>query len=328
MNVVCGDIGGTKSLCAVVDDGGKVVLERRYDSPAHPRFDDIVGAFLDEARDRLAGDPVRACFAIAGPVRDNRCKATNLPWEIDGDALARAVGMERVRLVNDFHAQAVAAVELPESDFEVLHEGERDPRGPVAVLGAGTGLGEAFLVRVDEGYQVLSSEGGHVDFAPTSERQIELYRYLRTRLGGRVSYERVLSGRGLVSAYEFLRDTGAGSEAPEVAAEMAAAEHPAAVVSRLALAGDDALASQALDLFCEVYGAQAGNLALTLLATGGVVVCGGIAPRILPRLRAGIFQRAYVDRGRLSPIVKAIAVRVIVNTRSGLLGAAALARRP
>ncbi|MBI4954989.1 MAG: glucokinase [Myxococcales bacterium] len=328
MNVLCGDIGGTKALCAVVDDAGAVLVEHRYDSRAYPRFDDIVRAFLAEASGALAASPQpSACFAIAGPVAENRCKATNLPWEIDGAALAAATGLGRTTLVNDFHAQAMAVLVLPPGDFATLHPGVADPDGPIAVLGAGTGLGEAFLSKVGGSYQVLASEGGHTDFAPTTERQIGLLRHLRRTLGKRVSYERVLSGRGIVSVYEFLRDSGHAPEVEAVRTEMHDAPHPAAVVTRRGLARDDALCEAALELFCEVYGQEAGNLALQILATGGVYVCGGIAPQILPALAAGGFARAYCDKGRLSPIVAAIPVRVVTNARSGLLGAAALARR-
>jgi glucokinase len=321
MNVMCGDVGGTKSLLAVAS-GTEILFEKRYDSTAHARFDDIVKAFLAEC----GHTPARACFAIAGPVKDNYCRATNLPWEIDGNALGRENGLERCLLVNDFHAQAVAVLELPASDLVEIHAGQSGD-GPIAVLGAGTGLGQAFLHQVGGRYQVLASEGGHCDFAPTNDLQVDLYRWLRHKHGGRVSYERILAGRGLHSCYEFLRDRDPGNENRAVRDVMAAAEHPAAVVTQYGLDGGDALCSQALDIFCEVYGQEAGNLALKILATGGVYVCGGIAPRILPRLRAGGFERGYLDKGRLGPVVRAIPVRVVTNARSGLIGAAALARR-
>jgi glucokinase len=320
MKVVCGDIGGTKSLLAVAS-GSVILFEKRYVSGDHPRFDDIVKDFLVEA----AVQPERACFAIAGPVKDNVCRATNLPWEVDGDALAREAGIGQCVLVNDFHAQAMAVLELPSDDLCEIHGGRSDD-GPIAVLGAGTGLGEAFLFQVGRRYEILASEGGHADFAPTNELQVELYRWLRKTIGKRISYERVLSGKGLHNCYQFLRDRDPAAESPAVRDAMAAAEHPAAIVTENGLDGRDALCSGALDLFCEVYGQEAGNLALKLLTTGGVYVCGGIAPRILPRLKAGIFERAYLDKGRLSHVLEAIPVRVVTNPRSGLVGAAALAR--
>jgi len=209
--------------------------------------------------------PTRACFAVAGPVVNDQCKATNLPWVIDARALEAAAGIARVRLVNDFHAQALAVLELPPSDLRTIHAGASVGGGPVAILGAGTGLGEAFLVNAGDRYEVVPSEGGHVDFAPTSERQIDLLRYLRATLGGRVSYERVLSGSGLARLYEFLKSRGFARELPEVRAAMER-EDPAAVVSRFGLGGQDPMCAFALDLFCEIYGQEAGNLALKVLA--------------------------------------------------------------
>jgi glucokinase len=354
MNVLTGDVGGTKCILALCNERGRPMLDRRYESNEFREFHLVVRAFLSE----LKADPgfapsqlpERACFAVAGPVVDDRCKATNLPWVIDARVLERELGLAKVRLVNDFYAQALAILELTPEDFEEIHPGNTVGGGPVAVLGAGTGLGEAFLISAHDRYEVVSSEGGHTDFAPTNDRQIELLRYLREQLGGRVSYERILSGPGLVNVYRFLRDRGYGLE-QEVVREAMAVEDPAAVITRFAgggppaapLAGAagsaaggaaaaagaprDGLCDTALELFCEVYGQEAGNLGLKVLATGGVYVCGGIAPRILHRLRDGTFQRAYCDKGRLRAIPTSIPVRVITNTKSGLIGASVAASR-
>ena len=322
MNVLVGDVGGTKCLLAICDARGGVVAEKRFESKAFAEFHLLAQAFLSGAGD----PPERACFAVAGPVVDDRCRATNLPWVIDARVLEAQLGIPRVKLVNDFFAQALAVLELPPEDIVVIHPGRSIGHGPVAIAGAGTGLGEAFLFHDGDRYEVISSEGGHVDFAPTSERQIELLRYLRDRVGGRISYERILSGLGLFNIYSFLRDRGYGRERPAVREAM---EHqdPAAVITRFGLNGDDGLCDTTIDLFAEVYGQEAGNLALKILATGGVYLCGGVTQHVLPRLKDGTFQRAYVDKGRLSPVVRGIPVRVVTNPRSGLLGAAVAATR-
>jgi glucokinase len=326
MRVLVGDVGGTKCLLALCDPRGRVFFEKRFESKAFPEFHLLAQAFLREVEER----PDRACFAVAGPVVDDRCRATNLPWVIDARTLESQLGVPRVKLVNDFYAQALAVLELPPEDIVQLHPGTTVGGGPVAILGAGTGLGEAFLFHTGARYEVISSEGGHVDFAPTNERQIELLRWLREKVGGRVSYERVLSGNGLVHIYSFLRDRGHGRERPEVRAAMEQ-EDPAAVITRLGLPKpgnlQDELCDAAVDVFCEVYGQEAGNLALKILATGGVYLVGGVTKHVLPRLLDGPFQRAYVDKGRLSPVVKGIPVRVVTNPRSGLVGAAVAATR-
>ena len=324
MNVLVGDVGGTKCLLAICDDRGRILLDRRYPSRDYAELHQVVAAFVREAGET----PTRACFAVAGPVVNDQCKATNLPWVIDARALEAAAGIARVRLVNDFHAQALAVLELPPAELCTIHGGASVGGGPVAILGAGTGLGEAFLVNAGDRYEVVPSEGGHVDFAPTSERQIDLLRYLRATLGGRVSYERILSGSGLARLYEFLKSRGFARELPEVRAAMER-EDPAAVVSRFGLGGQDPMCAFALDLFCEIYGQEAGNLALKVLAAGGVYVCGGIAPHIIDRLAQpdGPFERGYLDKGRMSPLVAAIPVRVVMNPKSGLVGAAVAATR-
>jgi glucokinase len=320
VKVLCGDVGGTKCLLGVSGGEGRVLEASHYASRDFPDFAGVVRAFLASAQ----AAPQTACFAVAGPVEQDLCRATNLPWLIDARVLEAELGLAHVRLCNDFYAQALAVLALPPSDLIEIHPGRKIPDGPIAVLGAGTGLGEAFLVSANGRYEVVPSEGGHVDFAPTNDRQIDLLRYLQEKLGGRVSYERLLSGAGLVQIYAFLR--GPGQE-PLAIREAMQREDPAAVVSRLGLTHEDPVCDAALDLFCEIYGQEAGNLALKVLATGGVYLCGGIAPRILPRLQAGPFQRAFSDKGRMSPLVDAIPVRVVVHPHSGLVGAAALATR-
>ncbi len=322
MKVLCGDIGGTKVLLAMRDPDGRMGAVRRYESKKFPTFDAVLREYMKDAAEK----PAAAVFAVAGPVIDDVCKATQLPWILDGRELERSLSIGKVRLINDFTAQALAVLGFAASDLAQLCPGERVANGPIAVLGAGTGLGQAFLVHTGTRYEVIPSEGGHTDFAPTSERQIDLLRYLQTKLGGRVSYERVLSGAGLVAIYSYLRDRKYGPDKAEVRDAMQK-EDPAAVVSRMALAGTCDVCVTALDIFAEIYGQEAGNLALKVLATGGVYVCGGIAAKILGKLEDGTFQRAYRDKGRLTRVVETIPVHVVKVAESGLIGAGVFATR-
>ncbi len=322
MTLLAGDIGGTKTVLALVE-GGAVRRREVFPSAEHPDLSSLVGLFLGADKGSIS----RACFGVAGPVLDDVCQATNLPWRIEARALERDLGLQRVALVNDFHALSIGITELPPKDLAVLHEAPSDPRGPWVVLGAGTGLGEAVIVRGPSGYEVLSSEGGHTDFGPRTDLEIELLRFLKQR-HGRVSYERIVSGPGLVNLYEFFRAREPGKASAAVEAQLAAdPAGRAACISAHALAGDDELCQRALDLFVTVYGSEAGNLALKVLARGGVFVAGGIAPKILPRLLDGAFERAYLDKGRLSSVLERTPVRVVKNADAGLLGAAAIAAR-
>jgi glucokinase len=298
--VLAGDIGGTNTRLALFDGGAdEPLFERVYPSAAYTGLDLIAEKFLAEARAESTGGgsgsgapfafvpPEQACFGIAGPVEGNVCRATNLPWVVDGRVLMQRLGIPKVRLVNDFFAAALGSIRVPASALAVLGGGgPRDPRGPVAVLGAGTGLGQAFLLwsPASQRYEVVPSEGGHADFAPRTPLESSLLRYLAAKYG-RVSYERVLSGQGLVDLYAFLNEEPALRLGGKAETRLAMArEDPAAVVSRHALDGSDPVCQAALAIFCGVLGALAGNLALTVLATGGVFVAGGIAPRILPFL--------------------------------------------
>jgi glucokinase len=329
--VLAGDIGGTNTRLALFNSTRKDILfERTYASATSSGLDAISETFLIEARGALPGRssrPQRACFGIAGPVEGNVCRATNLPWVVDGRVLSQRLGIPRVRLVNDFHAAALGSIAVPSSDLVALGGDPRDPKGPVAVLGAGTGLGQAFLLwsEAESGYEVVSSEGGHVDFAPRTPLEGELLRYLTGKYG-RVSYERVLSGHGLVDVYAFLNEEEAfrALGRADTAAAMAAGD-PAAAISQRALNGADPVCAAALTVFCGVLGAFAGNLALTVLATGGVFVAGGIAPRVLPFLQGKVFRDAFERKGRLQPLVRRIPAFVVKYPRPGLLGAATIA---
>ena len=339
MIVLAGDIGGTNSRLALYDvepDGPpKQLFERTTPSAAHASLDDIADDFLSAASTALEGRVGRgkgvdaACLAIAGPIENNICRATNLPWVVDGRSLASRLGVEKLRLMNDFHAaaQGITAVDsrwlVPVGGSPPLR------RGPIAFLGAGTGLGEAFLLwsTGDNAYQVVPSEGGHMDFAPRTPLEMGLLQYLITKYG-RVSCERVLSGRGLVDVFSFLSQEPACRALlrPETAAAMAIpGQDPAAVISERGLSGADPICEMALALFCSVLGAVAGNLALAILATGGVFVAGGIAPRILPYVQNGVFREAFERKGRLHTVMERLPAFVVTHPHIGLVGAAAAA---
>ncbi|MFP2928021.1 glucokinase [Pyxidicoccus sp. 3LG] len=322
MLVLAGDVGGTKTALALVQ--GETIIERRvFPSAAFPSLEALVSEFLGRRSKAIS----RACFGIAGPVTEDSCRTTNLRWVVEARSLEHILGVPRVTLVNDFHALAIGITVLPASDFAVLNDAPSDPSGPWVLLGAGTGLGEAVVVRKGNGYGVIASEGGHTDFAPRDELEIDLLRYLLKR-HERVSYERILCGRGLVTLYEFVRGRAPEAESPAVREELAAASGDAApIISRHGLAGDDPLCTQALSMFVSIYGAEAGNLALKVVARGGVFVAGGIAPKILPRLLEGSFRASFVAKGRLSPLLEATPVKVVLNADAGLLGAASLAAR-
>jgi glucokinase len=327
MRVLAGDIGGTSARLAVAEVEGRscrMLDEACYASRDHASFASVLESFLIRGRER----PQAACFAVAGPVQDRggaqSVRVTNLPWQIESDAIASEFDLARVRLINDFQAVGYGIEALAPQDLVTLQAGEPKPGGPRAVLGAGTGLGQTVCVWHADHYEALPTEGGHAGFAPADDLQDDLLRYLRGR-HGRVSCERVLSGPGLVQLYEFLKERGAAPESPDVVQAMQDGD-PAAAISIAAQRGDR-LASQALDLFVSVYGAHAGDLALTVLATGGVYVAGGIAPKIVASLKGGAFLRAFNDKGRMSALTQAMPVHVVMNESVGLLGAALVASR-
>jgi glucokinase len=341
MIVLAGDIGGTNSRLALYEASPTIatppLFERTYPSASHGSLDDIAEAFLAAASAALDGRVGRgkgvsaACLAIAGPVENNICRATNLPWVVDGRSLATRLGVARVRLINDFRAAALGVTAVGSESLAPLGGPAPTPRGPIAVLGAGTGLGEAFLLwSASEGrYQVVASEGGHVDFAPRTPLEVGLLEFLANRYG-RVSCERVLSGAGLGDVFSFLSQEP-GCRAlirPDTIAALAQpspTRDPAAVISERGLSGADPICEMALAVFSSVLGAVAGNLALTFLATGGVFVVGGIAPRVLPVLRKGEFREAFERKGRLHILLERIPAFVVTHPHVGLLGAASAA---
>jgi glucokinase len=316
--ILAGDVGGTKTTLALFDDG-RLVREATVASRDFGSLEAAIAGFLQAG----ARPPIAAlAIGIAGPVVDGRCTTTNLPWQVDERELGASFRVARARLINDLEAAAHGMFALAEDELVTLQPGAAR-RGTVAVIAAGTGLGEALVV--DEGGRqtVIASEGGHADFGPRGDLEDELLRFLRKEFG-RVSYERVVSGPGLHNLYRFLRETGFAPESGAVAAALHR-EDPGAVITQHGLAGTDALCGKALTMFVSIYGAEAGNLALKVLALGGVILGGGIAPRILPMLREPGFIAAFRDKGRLTPLMETISVRVAVNPRAPLLGAARVA---
>jgi glucokinase len=318
--ILAGDIGGTKTHLALFSlEGGKLKseLKKTFPSKQYRGLEPVVEAFL-------AGQQVaisRACFGIAGPVVGGHVKTPNLPWVVDATTIAQLLKLDSVALLNDLEAAAYGIFTLEPHELFTLNEGASGRGGNKVLIAAGTGLGEATLYYDGRDHHPSASEGGHGDFAPTDETEIDLLRYLIKKFG-HVSYERVVSGPGIANIYGFLRDSGRLAEPDWLKEKISAAEDASIVISQEGLAGNSAICVQALDLFVSVYGAEAGNLALRGKATGGVYIGGGIAPKILPKLKDGTFMRAFLDKGRYRELLSAMPVRVILNDHAALQGAA------
>ena len=326
--ILSGDIGGTKVALALLEpagDGLRVLRDATFASKEYGSLEQVLAKFL-AAGDRPPG--LRAAgFAVAGPVIDGRSHTTNLPWVLEESVLANAIGVPRVKLLNDVEAAAYGMLYLPQTDFSVLNAGTEPRRnGNVAVVSVGTGLGEGMLHWDGTQHHSIASEGGHGDFAPRTDQEIALLRYLSAKHGGHVSYERVLSGPGVHNIYSFLRDSGYAPESDGFAEQLKNGD-PSAAITHAGLAGADRLCVATLDLFCSILGAEAGNLALKCVAVGGVFLAGGIAPKVLPALRQGGFMRAFTDKGRLAELLRGMQVRVALNPRAPLIGAAHYALR-
>ncbi len=317
--ILAGDIGGTKTnlgLFQIQSGALATVLERSYQSKDYPHFEKILDDFLKGHAEAISS----AAFGIAAPIVDGHATAPNLPWSLSLSELHQKLNVEQIGLINDLQAMALGISLLPKEGLTKIKEGKPEPEGTRGVIAAGTGLGEAALAWRPVGYRVLPSEGGHGDFAPRNDLEIELLRFLLKKFG-RVSYERVLSGPGLMNIYSFLRESRHSSEPPWLTAKIQKGD-PSAAVTEAGLSQADPLCAEALDMFISIYGSEAGNLALNFLAIGGIYIGGGIAPKILPRLRSGGFEKAFVDKGRLAPVLAQIPVYVILETRTPLLGAA------
>ena len=317
--ILAGDIGGTNARLAYFQPQNghlRLVSERIFPSREHSELGEIVTKFLDDTGTR----PQAACFGIAGPVRNGRVETSNLPWVVEQSRIAQQIHLPATLLINDLEASAWGIGALAPSDLVPLNRVSGPVTGNQAVIAPGTGLGEAGLFWDGKQHHVFACEGGHADFGPQGDLQIELIRFLKARFG-HVSYERILSGPGLVNVYQFLRESGCGKESAEIAAALQKGD-PAAVISNAAIEGSCPLAAKALDVWISVYGAEAGNLALKVMATGGLFLAGGISPKILPKLTGPLFMQTFADKGRLRPLLEAIPVQVVTNDRAGLIGAA------
>jgi glucokinase len=321
--ILAGDIGGTNTRLAFFEgtpDRLTPVTMEVFPSRESKGPEEIAHKFLAKHNQTVSA----ACFGIAGAVLDGHVETPNLPWAADASQIAAAIGLDQVSLINDLEANAHGIFLLQECDLVVLNPGIANPKGNRALIAAGTGLGEAgLLAETGGGYRPFPSEGGHVDFAPRNDLEIDLLRYLMGHFE-HVSYERVLSGPGLYNIYQFLRDTGRGEE-PGWLTEQIAHGDPSAVIGKSALEGTSAICVQALDVFVSIYGAEAGNLALKVVAVGGMYVGGGIAPKILRKLSSTAFMKTFSAKGRVSSWLKDIPVRVIINDKAALFGAGRVA---
>ncbi|HEY3054402.1 MAG TPA: glucokinase [Thermoanaerobaculia bacterium] len=298
--VIAGDIGGTKTLLRCVESSGEVSAERRFDSGRYRTFDDLLREFLS-----LCSGPIEgACFAVAGPVITGRAEVTNLQWVMESAKLEKAFGIPRVTLINDFYAIARGVPRLGPEDLVSLQQGKRDRAAPIGILGAGTGLGEAMVTFDRQEWIVIPSEGGHADFAPQDEEQMRLLSALQKKYG-HVSWERLVSGMGLANIHAFL--TG-GDEEPARIAELAAS-------------GDES-GVRTFRIFVDIYGSEAGNMALRVLARGGVFLAGGIAAKNRSFFTDGRFIKAFLRKGRFQELLREMPVDLIINEHVGLIGAA------
>ncbi len=320
--ILAGDVGGTKVHLALYDfTDGKLSQTRDKQFPAreYSGLEEIVKEFL--GADRVTA----ACFGVPGPVRDGRLRLTNLPWTLDSRELAKNLGIDHVFLINDLEANGYGVAELGPDQIYTLSDGDASQIGNRGLIAAGTGLGEGILAWNGRIHVPYPSEGGHTDFGPRNEEEIELLRFLQRKYSGRVSYERVVSGMGLTNIYEFLRDSRGMEEPKWLADKIGEAHDPNSVITEMALSAKSEICAKALDMMVSIYGAEAGNLALKVLSVGGLYVGGGIAPKILEKLKDGTFIKAFQDKGRLSQLLINMPVRVILDSGSALIGAAAYA---
>ncbi len=320
--LLAGDLGGTKTILALFPADGDArspVVQARYVSKDFPSLTRIIDAFL--AKHEAVIDA--ASFAVAGPVVAGKADVTNLSWMISEQGLRARLGDIPVRLINDLQATAYAIPALTPDDLHTLHPGEVERQGALAVIAPGTGLGEAYLVWDGTGYRAYASEGGHADFAPRNELEMALLRFLLRRMD-HVSYERVCSGVGIPNLYDYLKDSGYALEPPWLAQQLQEADDPTPVIVTAALqsAPPCALCAATLDLFVSILGAEAGNLALKVLSTGGVYLAGGIPPRILEALRHGQFMQSFIRKGRFADRLVRMPVHVALNSHTALIGAA------
>ena len=317
--ILAGDIGGTKTVLSILskDSNGSLMClqEQTYSSQQFPEFEDILTAFLPADVNIKS-----ACFGVAGPVVNQRCQTTNLPWLLDAEELKIKLNTSKVKLLNDLEAMALGMLYLPEHDLLELNPDAEVQAGNIAVIAAGTGLGEAILYWDGNKHHPMATEGGHSDLAANNTQQDFLLAYLRKSYPDHVSCERILSGIGFSHLYDFLCDQGFAPPCPNVPDTNSDIDRNA-VISRLGVTGEDSLCAEAVRLFVELYGAETGNLALKSLATGGIFIGGGIAPKILSAMQDGKFMHAFKAKGRFFPLLEKIPVKLSLNPRTPLIGA-------
>ena len=325
IHVLAGDIGGTKTNLALYAlEGGDelcLVREASFPSAQYAGLEAVIADFRSRETDAAIA---AGAFGIAGPVLDGRVEATNLPWKVDTPGIRRVIGGGPVRLMNDLEATAYGALFLPAAEILTLNTGKAR-RGNCAVIAAGTGLGQAFLFWDGQGYRPAATEGGHVDFPPRNEKEVELLRFLRKQHDGRVSSERVLSGPGLVNLFNFLCQVLQRPVAETLRARLQT-EDAAAVIGEAGVTGSCRTCAEAVDMFVSLYGAQAGNLALTVMSVGGVYIGGGIVTRLLPKMTSGGFMQSFTDKGRFGQLLQDMPVRIMLNPKAAQIGAAHAAR--
>jgi glucokinase len=318
--ILAGEIGATHArLAAFETEGNRLqrVVEKIYMSQQHDGLAGILAHFI-----KTEGIPVHsACLGVAGPVRGGRSKISNLPWVIDAREVAKQLRLNSVGLLNDLEAYAYGIDGLDSADFISLSEGSEDAEGNRAVISAKTGLGMAGLYWDGFRHHPFACEGGHADFAPRNDLQMELLAYLQKKYG-RISCERILSGPGIKNIYDFLRDTNKAEEPEWLRTEMAAAPDPPALISQTALEGKAAICDQALTIFVSVFGAETGNCALHYMTTGGIFIGGSIAAKIVPKMKDPVFLESFLDKGRMEAILKDMPVKIVANDDCGLIGAA------
>lgn len=324
MIVLIGDIGGTKTLLHLIEiNAGEINLLKQglYASQQYSSFSHIVTEFLEN------NNIQQICLAIAGPVINNTCRLTNLNWYLQGEELAKEFNCQKVSLLNDFAAVSYGVLTLKESDLFTLQIGEKQENAPIGVIGAGTGLGQSFLVKFDDQYQVFSTEGGHSDFAPKNELEWQLLNYLKKQLKlERISVERVVSGQGIVSIYQFLRDIKYADESPEIAEKIRQWEtgnnhiDPGAIIGESALAKNDILTSKTMAMFLDAYGGEIGNFALKIMPYSGIYIAGGIATKILPLIEDSDFVETFLSKGRMKPLLEKMPLNIVTNTEVALQG--------
>jgi glucokinase len=319
--ILAGDIGGTKArLAAFETEGNRLscVVEKIYPSKEHGGLSEIVADFV-----KTEGIPARsACFGVAGPVREGRSKISNLPWIIDSRELATQLRLSRVGLINDLEAFAYGIDALESKDFVTISEGAPNAEGNMAVVSAGSGLGEAGLFWDGFRHHPFACEGGHTEFAPKNDVEVELLKYLMNKYGHQhVSYERILSGPGVKNVYEFLRDTKLEEEPAWLKEQLGSAKDVPALISELALSNKAAICTRTLSIFVSVFGSEAGNCALKFMATGGIFVA-GIAGKIVSKMKEGSFMDSFLDKGRMKDLLEAVPIKIVLNEDSGLYGAA------